>query len=192
MADPFASQFKHADFGGVSRAPPATAQRPPSRPHSAHPNNPSSPTNRARSNSTPVQPATPAKPPKPYKRVDPPGRILYYGTLLQQTSLVLFRTYQARYAILSPSELWLYDTETAFDERREPLRIVRLEKSSYVMEEGHSGNKLMLVSGGKTLVLKEGREGDIKEWKRILEECLNLVKSATAYNQGQPQTLAVR
>ena len=191
MADPFSS-FKNADFATASRPPPPAAQRPPSRPHSAHPSNPSSPTNRSRSNSTPVQPATPVKPAKPYKRVEPPARIVYHGTLLKQSSRLLFHTYSARYVILSPAELWLYESETAFDERREPLRVVKLEKSTYVMDEGHSGNKIMLVSGGKTTVLKEERAGDVAEWKRLIEDCLNQVKSATAYNMGQPQSLAVR
>ena len=191
MADPFSS-FKHADFGTVSRPPPPAASRPPSRPNSAHPSNPSSPTNRARSHSSPVQPATPAKPAKPYKRVDPPGRILYFGTLLKQSSHVLFHTYNPRYVILSPSELWVYESETAFEERREPMRVVKLEKSTYVMDEGHSGNKMMIVSGGKTLVLKEEKVGGVTEWKRMVEECLNQLKSATAYNVGQPHTLAVR
>ena len=191
MADPFSS-LKHANFSNQSRPPPPAAPRPASRPQSAHPSNPSSPTNRSRSQSTPVQPATPAKPPKPYKRVDPPPRILYYGTLLKQSSHLLFHTYSPRYVLLAPTELWLYDSELAFDERREPLRVVRLEKSTYVMEEGHSGNKIMIVSGGKTLVLKEDKPGDVKEWKRLVEDCLNQVKSATAYNMGQPRTLAVR
>lgn len=191
MADPFSS-FKHADFATASRPPPPAAARPPSRPHSAHPSNPSSPTNRSRSNSTPIQPATPAKPPKPYKRVDPPGRILYYGTLLKQSSHLLFHTYSPRYVILSPAELWLYETEAAFDERREPLRIVKLEKSTYVMDEGHSGNKIMIVSGGKSVVLKEEKAGDVSEWKRMVEDCLNQLKSATSYHTGQPHTLAVR
>ena len=188
MSDPFASQFKGADFGKVSRPPPPAA---PSRPQSAHPTNPSSP-RRQRSHSTPTTPAMPAKPPKPYTKVDPPSRILYYGTLHKQSSVLLFHTYSPRYAILSPTELWLYDNETAYEERREPLRIVRLEKSSYVMDEGHSGNKLMLVSGGKTLVLKEDAEGAAKEWKRLLEDCLNQLKSSTAYSMGQPHQLQVR
>ena len=123
--------------------------------------------------------------------MDPPPRILYHGTVLQQRTTLLVHSYTQRFAILSPAELWLYESEAAFDERREPQRCVRLEKSTYVMDEGHSGNKIMVVSGGKTLVLKEDRAGQIGEWKAHVEDCLNQLKSSTAY-KVEHQQIAVR
>ena len=118
------------------------------------------------------------------------------GTLFKQShSAFMFHTYHPRFLVLSPTELWWYETEATFEERREPRRIVKLDKASYVMEEGHSGNKLSLVSGGKTYVFKGAHEAEGAAWKEAIEHCLNHVRSASAYNippsKKQPLTLRV-
>ena len=197
MSDPFSS-YKHADFSAHPVSKPAPPPPVPSRPQSAsvsssqkgapksaHPVHPSSPTNRSRSQSHPDPP--PVKPPKPYKRVEHPPRILLTGQLFKQTSALLFHTYHPRYVILTPDELWWYASETDFDECREPRRRVRLEKSSYIMDEGHSGNKLSLVTGGKTFVFKGVDHADQANWKEAIERSLNGLKSASAYNLPPPK-----
>ena len=195
MSDPF-SAYKHADFSShpVSkpRPPPAVPSRPQSanapsssnqrNPHSAHPFNPSSPTNRSRSHSHPAPPASTPPPPKPYTRVEHPPRILLTGHLFKQVSTLLFHSYHTRYLLLTPDALWWYATQTDFDERREPRKRVQLDKASYVMDDGASGCKLQLVTGGKTYVFKAADHGEQVTWKEAIERSLNGLKSASAYN----------
>jgi len=125
-----------------------------------------------------------SKPPKPFTPVLPPSPIIYEGILLKQQSMSLLGNYQPRYFIMGTHCLWYYPNIEEFTEHRPPSKQLKLDKTTYFLEEGDSSAKhhrLSLISEGKKLIIKGETEEEFERFKAVLHHALKAISSNTAF-----------
>lgn len=180
MSDPFGDYTSGVSFTATattptrSTAPQSARARPP-----PPPPKPDVPDGRERSRSSPVAAVT-EKPRKPQPVVQPPAPIIHSGLLAKKSGLVI-PSYHPHFFILTPRELWYYETAEDFEHQAPPKRKLPIEKSTYVMDDGSSGTRLSIVSHGKTVVVRAESREEMAEWKARLLECLQGAHSNTAF-----------
>ena len=182
MSDPFGDYNSGISFDSRNPAPPP--RQPPRVPKSAQSKTPVPDEKRARSQSSPIEPVSVEKPRKPHPIIQPPAPILFSGILEKRIGMALLPSYHPRFFILTPHEIWYYESEDDFEHMAPPRRKIPIEKSSYVMDEGESGNKLSIVSHGKTVVVRGESVENIQEWKKKILEVLQDAKSATSFQSS--------